>query len=269
MTAPRRLLVPLGLGFAFLYLPILLMALFSFNDSRMVTSFTGFSTRWYAALWQNAPLREALFLSLRIAAVSATAATVIGTLAGFALARWRRFRGRAGFAAVMAAPLVMPEVITGLSLLLLFVALESAIGVPAGRGAGTVAIAHATFGAAYVAVVVQSRLADFDMSLEEAAMDLGARPWTVFRTITLPLIAPGVAAGWLLAFTLSLDDLVVASFVSGPGATTLPMFVFSAVRLGLSPELYALATLLVLLVGAGLLAALWLVFRARARRAPP
>jgi putrescine transport system permease protein len=261
MTAFRRLLLPLGLGFAFLYLPILLMVLFSFNDSRMVTSFTGFSTRWYAALWENGPLMEALFLSLRIAAVSATTATILGTLAGFALARFRRFPGRAGFAAMMAAPLVMPEVITGLSLLLLFVAMEAAFGFPAGRGAGTVAVAHATFGAAYVAVVVQSRLADFDPSLEEAALDLGARPWTVFGTVTLPIIAPGVAAGWLLAFTLSLDDLVIASFVSGPGASTLPMVVFSAVRLGLTPELYALATLMVGVVGVGLVLALRLGFR--------
>jgi putrescine transport system permease protein len=261
MSSFRRLLVPLGLGFAFLYMPILLMVVFSFNDSRMVTSFTGVSTRWYVALWNNAPLMEALFLSLRIAAISATMATVLGTLAGFALSRYRRFRGRAGFAAMMAAPLVMPEVITGLSLLLLFVAMEQAFGFPAGRGAQTVAIAHTTFGAAYVAVVVQSRLADFDMSLEEAAMDLGARPWRVFATITLPLIAPGIAAGWLLAFTLSLDDLVVASFVSGPGASTLPMVIFSSVRLGLTPELYALATLLVAVVGAGLLLALRLARR--------
>ncbi len=261
MTAFRRLLLPLGFGFAFLYLPILLMVLFSFNDSRMVTSFTGFSTHWYAALWENGPLMEALFLSLRIAAVSATTATILGTLAGFALARFRRFPGRAGFAAMMAAPLVMPEVITGLSLLLLFVAMEAAFGFPAGRGAGTVAVAHATFGAAYVAVVVQSRLADFDPSLEEAALDLGARPWTVFGTVTLPIIAPGVAAGWLLAFTLSLDDLVIASFVSGPGASTLPMVVFSAVRLGLTPELYALATLMVGVVGVGLVLALRLGFR--------
>ncbi|WP_237214618.1 ABC transporter permease subunit [Falsiroseomonas oryziterrae] len=261
-----RLLVPLGLGFAFLYLPILLMVVVSFNDSRMVTSLTGFSTRWYASLWSNAPLMEALFLSLRIAAVAATMATILGVLAGFALARFGRFRGRGGFAGMMAAPLVMPEVITGLSLLLLFVALEAAFGFPAGRGAGTVAIAHATFGAAYVAVVVQSRLSDMDLSLEEAAMDLGARPWRVFATITLPLIAPAVAAGWLLAFTLSLDDLVVASFVSGPGASTLPMVVFSAVRLGLTPELYALATVLIGAVGGALVLA-FVVLRRRDRGA--
>jgi putrescine transport system permease protein len=261
------LALPLGLGFAFLYLPLLLMALFSLNDSRMVTEFTGFSPRWYAALWRNGPLMEALGLSLRIAAVSATMATILGVLVGFALARLGRFRGRAGFAAVMAAPLVMPEVITGLSLLLLFVALEAAFGFPA-RGAGTVAVAHATFGAAYVAVVVQARLSELDASLEEAAADLGARPSTVFTRITLPLAAPAVAAGWLLAFTLSLDDLVVASFVSGPGASTLPMVVFSAVRLGLTPELYALATLLVLAV-AGALALAWRLVRPPRAEDPP
>ncbi len=239
------LALPLGLGFVFLYLPLLLMALVSFSAGRMVTEFGGFSTRWYAALFRNEVLVEALLRSLGIAALAATMASILGVLAGFALARLGRFRLRAGFAAVMAAPLVMPEVVTGLSLLLLFVALEAAFGFPAGRGAGTVALAHATFGAAYVAVVVQARLAELDASLEEAAADLGAPPWTVFRTITLPLAAPAVVAGWLLAFTLSLDDLVVASFVSGPGGSTLPMVVFSAVRLGLTPELYALATLLV------------------------
>ncbi len=247
-----RLVVPLGLGFGFLYLPILLMVLFSFNDSRMVTEFTGFSFRWYAALWRNEALMEAFGLSLRIAAISASMATLLGTAAGFALARFGRFRGRAAFAGVMAAPLVMPEVITGISLLLLFVALEQVFGFPAGRGADTVAIAHATVGAAYVAVVVQSRLADFDRTLEDAAMDLGARPWGVFRQVTLPLIAPGIAAGWLLAFTLSLDDLVIASFTSGPGGTTLPMVIFSAVRLGLTPELYALASLFLAVATLGL-----------------
>jgi putrescine transport system permease protein len=268
VTRLGKLALPLGFGFAFLYLPLLLMAVFSFNDSRMVTSFTGVSTRWYAALWRNEALMEALFLSLRIAAVAASLATLLGTLAGFALARLGRFRGRSGFAAVMAAPLVMPEVVTGLSLLLLFVALEQALDV-AGRGAATVAIGHATFGAAYVAVVVQARLSELDASLEEAAADLGARPWTVFARITLPLAAPGIAAGWLLAFTLSLDDLVVASFVSGPGATTLPMVMFSAVRLGLTPDLYALATLLVLAVAAALGLAWWLALRPRRAGTPP
>ena len=265
MRRASRLAVPLGLGFAFLYLPILLMVLFSFNDSRLVTSFTGFSTRWYVALWENEALMAAALLSLRIAAVSATMATLLGVVAGFALARMGRFRGRAAFAGAMAAPLVMPEVITGLSLLLMFVAMEQAFGFPAGRGADTVAIAHATFGAAYVAVVVQARLADFDTSLEEAAMDLGARPWKVFFLITLPLIAPAIAAGWLLAFTLSLDDLVIASFVSGPGASTLPMVIFSAVRLGLTPDLYALATLLVAVVAIGIGIAAWVAFPRRPR----
>jgi putrescine transport system permease protein len=257
------LALPLGLGFVFLYLPLLLMALVSFSAGRMVTAFNGFSTRWYEALFRNQALMEALGLSLGIAAVAATMASILGVLAGFALARLGRFRFRTGFAAVMAAPLVMPEVVTGLSLLLLFVALEAAFGFPAGRGAGTVAFSHATLGAAYVAVVVQARLAELDASLEEAAADLGAPPWTVFRTITLPLAAPAVLAGWLLAFTLSLDDLVIASFVSGPGGSTLPMVVFSAVRLGLTPELYALATLLVGAVAAVLVLA-W-----RLARRPP
>lgn len=242
-------------GYAFLYLPILLLVAFSFNDSRLVTVWSGFSFRWYRALAANDRLVEAALLSLRIAAVSATGATILGTLCGFALARLGRFRGRALFAGMVAAPLVMPEVITGLSLLLLFVALDQAFGWPAGRGADTVTIAHITFATAYVAVVVQSRLSDFDTALEEAALDLGARPWKVFLVITLPIIAPALASGWLLAFTLSLDDLVVASFVSGPGATTLPMVVFSALRLGLTPELNALATIIIGLVVVSLLAA--------------
>ncbi len=242
-------------GYAFLYLPILLLVAFSFNDSRLVTVWSGFSFRWYRALAANDRLVEAALLSLRIAAVSATGATILGTLCGFALARLGRFRGRALFAGMVAAPLVMPEVITGLSLLLLFVALDQAFGWPAGRGADTVTIAHITFATAYVAVVVQSRLSDFDTALEEAALDLGARPWKVFLVITLPIIAPALASGWLLAFTLSLDDLVVASFVSGPGATTLPMVVFSALRLGLTPELNALASIIIGLVVVSLLAA--------------
>ena len=255
------LLIPLGLGFAFLYLPILLMVVFSFNDSRMVTSFTGVSLRWYEALWRNEALMEALFLSLRIAAISATMATILGVLAGFALARFGRFHGRGAFGGLMAAPLVMPEVITGLSLLLLFVAMEQVLGWPAGRGTLTIVIAHTTFSLAYVAVVVQSRLAGLDPALEEAAMDLGARPAKAFFTITLPIIAPALIAGFLLAFTLSLDDLVIASFVSGPGATTLPMLVYSKVRLGLSPEINALATLLVLMVALGVTAAALLLRR--------
>lgn len=245
----------MGAGFAFLYVPILLVVVFSFNDSRLVTVWGGFSTRWYGEVLNNRAMIDALGLSLRIGALAATIATVMGTLAGFALARFGSFPGRTVFAAGTAAPLVMPEVVTGLSLLLLFVAMDQLLGWPAGRGAVTVTIAHATFGMAFVAVVVQSRLAGFDRSLEEAAMDLGAAPFTVFRTVTLPLIAPGVASGWLLAFTLSIDDVVVASFTTGPAATTLPMVVFSSVRLGVTPEINALATLILLVVGCGVVLA--------------
>lgn len=255
MTRSRPLLAALLFGYAFLYLPILLLVVFSFNDSRLVTVWSGFSTRWYVALWNNERLMDAALLSLRIASVSATGAVILGTLAGFALARFRRFAGRPLFAGMVAAPLVMPEVITGLSLLLLFVAMDQAFGWPAGRGAETITIAHTTFATAYVAVVVQSRLSDFDASLEEAALDLGARPWKVFLVITLPIIAPALASGWLLAFTLSLDDLVIASFVSGPGASTLPMVVFSALRLGLTPELNALASIIILAVAVTLFGA--------------
>jgi putrescine transport system permease protein len=268
MSRSRGLTAALIFGYAFLYLPIALLVVFSFNDSRLMTVWSGFSTRWYVALWNNAALLEAAWLSLRIAAVSATGATVLGTLAGFALVRFARIPARPVFAALVAAPLVMPEVITGLSLLLLFVALDQAIGWPAGRGAGTITIAHITFATAYVAVVVQSRLKGFDRSLEEAAMDLGARPAKVFFAITLPIIAPALVSGWLLAFTLSLDDLVIASFVSGPGATTLPMAIFSAVRLGLTPELNALATLMVALVALCLMAALWVARRGAGFRSP-
>ncbi|MFQ3622256.1 MAG: ABC transporter permease subunit [Acetobacteraceae bacterium] len=260
-----RLGLALGVGYAFLYIPIALLVVLSFNDSRLVTVWSGFSLRWYVALWNNDRLIEAALLSLRVAAVAATGATVLGMAAGFALARFGSFRGRTLFGAMVAAPLVMPEVITGLSLLLLFVALAEAIGWPGERGITTVTIAHVTFATAYVAVVVQSRLADFDRSLEEAALDLGARPWRVFLLITLPLIAPALASGWLLAFTLSLDDLVIASFTSGPGASTLPMVIFSALRLGLTPELFALATVIIAVVSVGLLLALRLGRVASAR----
>ena len=265
MARNRLLPVLLVLGLLFLYLPILVMVVYSFNDSRLVTSFTGFSVQWYRKLAGNASLIGAALLSLRIAALSACIATVIGTLAGVVMARLGPFRGRPIFAGLVAAPLVMPDIIIGISLLLLFVTLEQWTGWPADRGALTVAIAHATFASAYVAVIVQSRLADFDDSLEEAAMDLGARPAKVFFVITLPLIAPALLSGWLLAFTLSLDDLVVASFTSGPGATTLPMVVFSALKLGLTPELYALGTVIIAIVAAVLVAGALL--QARTRRA--
>ena len=238
--------------YAFLYAPIAFLIALSFNDSRLVTSWAGFSTRWYVALWHNPALIDAALLSLRIAAVSATLATLVGTAAGFSLARFARFRGRGLFEAMLAAPLVLPEIITGLALLLLFVALEQTIGWPTGRGAGTVTIAHASVAVAYVTVVIRTRLAEAGTTMEDAAADLYAPPWTVFRRVTLPLMAPALVSGWLLAFTLSMDDVVVASFTSGPGASTLPMVVFSATRLGVTPEIYALATVIVTLVGAGL-----------------
>jgi putrescine transport system permease protein len=249
--------VLLGIGYLFLYTPIALLVLYSFNEGRLVTVWAGFSTKWYGELLHNDAIRAATLVSLQVAAMAATLAAILGTLAGTALARWR-FPGRTLFAVMATAPLVLPEVITGLSLLLLFVATEHWIGWPAGRGVLTITIAHATLGLAFVAVVVQARLAAFDQSLEEAALDLGARPWKVYATITLPLIAPAIVTGWLLAFTLSLDDLVLASFTSGPAATTLPMVIFSAVRLGVSPQINALATIIVGVVGLAVGAAFWL-----------
>jgi putrescine transport system permease protein len=234
--------------YAFLYAPIAFLIVLSFNASRLVTAWAGFSPRWYVALAHDGRLIDAALLSLRIAALSATLALIVGTLAGYALARFGRFHARAAFAAAVAAPLVVPEVITGLSLLLLFVTLEQSIGWPAQRGATTVTLAHASVSVAYVAVVVRARLADTGTLLEEAATDLYAPPWRAFALITLPLLAPALISGWLLAFTLSLDDVVVASFTSGPGASTLPMVVFSSLRLGPTPELYALATVIVALV---------------------
>ncbi len=233
-------------GYAFLYAPIALLVLGSFNDSRLTTVWTGFSLRWYRALLEDAAIREAAWLSLRIAALSATGATILGTMAGLALARLGRFRGRRSFTALLAAPLVLPDLLLGLALLLLFVLLERTLGWP-GRGALTVTLAHITLGIAYVAFTVRARLAGQGMLLEQAAADLGAPPLTVLRRITLPLLAPALAASWGLAFVLSLDDVVVASFVSGPGATTLPMLMFSTLRLGPTPVLNALATVLLLL----------------------
>jgi putrescine transport system permease protein len=244
-TVPR---IALAMGYLFLYAPVAVLVVNSFNGSRLVTVWGGFSTRWYVALIENDALLSAAGLSLQIAAVAATIATVTGTLAAIAVVRFSRFRGRAAFLGLLTAPLVLPEVILGLSLLLLFVAMEGIAGWPAGRGMVTVVIAHATFAIAYVAVVVQARLSQLDRSLEEAAADLGARPVRIFLSVTLPLIWPAVAGGWLLAFTLSFDDLVVASFTTGPGATTLPIAVFSAVRLGVSPQINALATVFIVTV---------------------
>ncbi len=250
MNRRRPIFVPAMLvaGFLFLYIPILSLIIYSFNESRLVTVWGGFSTKWYAELFRNEQVLNAAWLSFKIAAMNATGATILGTLAGLALARFGRFRGRPLLTGMATAPLVMPEVITGLSLLLLFVAMEQALGWPEGRGITTITIAHITFSMAYVTVIVQSRLATLDESLEEAAMDLGARPAKVFFLITLPIILPAILAGWLLAFTLSWDDLVITSFVTGPGSSTLPIVIFSKVRLGVSPDINALATILVLIV---------------------
>lgn len=256
-----------ALGFSFLYAPIVSLVIFSFNESRLVTVWSGFSTKWYGELFNDPQLINAAWLSLQIAAIAATIALVLGTLAAVALVRFRRFRGRTLFSGMVSAPLVMPDVITGLALLLLFVAMESLLGWPQGRGMLTIVIAHATFCTAYVCVVVQSRLSDFDRSLEEAAMDLGASPLRTFFDITLPIIAPALISGWLLGFTLSLDDLVIASFVSGPGSSTLPMVIFSKVRLGVSPDVNALATIIIGFVALGVLAATIIQLRSRPRKA--
>jgi len=255
-----------ALGFSFLYAPIVSLVVFSFNENRLVTVWSGFSFKWYGELFSDAQMLGAAWLSLQVAALSASIALVLGTLAAIALVRFRRFRGRTLFAGMVSAPLVMPDVITGLSLLLLFVAMESLLGWPQGRGMLTIVIAHATFCTAYVAVVVQSRLGDFDRSLEEAAMDLGASPLRTFFDITLPIIAPALVSGWLLGFTLSLDDLVIASFVSGPGSSTLPMVIFSKVRLGVSPDVNALATIIIGIVSLGVLAATILQLRSRPKK---
>ncbi len=242
-------IVSVVFGFAFLYIPILLLVIFSFNESKLVTVWAGFSTRWYASLIQNQGLLDAGWVTLRVGLLSATVATILGTMAAMALTRYTRFRGRVLFSGMVFAPLVMPEVITGLSLLLLFVS----IGMD--RGFWTVTLAHTTFTMCFVAVVVQSRLMSFDRSVEEAAMDLGATPVRTFFEVTLPIIAPAVLSGWMLAFTLSLDDLVIANFTSGPGATTLPMKIYSQVRLGVTPEINAVCTIMIAIVAIGVIAA--------------
>lgn len=259
----RFLLSVLAFGYAFLYIPLLSVMFYSFNDSRLATVWGGFSTRWYGELFKNEQILDAALLSLRIAVTAATLATVFGTMAGLALTRFGKFRGRTLFAGMITAPLVMPEVITGLSLLLLFVSLQQLIGWPAQRGFMTIAIAHTTFAMAFVTVIVQSRLSGMDQSLEEAAMDLGGKPLRVLFDITLPLIAPAMIAGWLLAFTLSLDDLVIASFVSGPGSSTLPMVIFSKVKLGVTPDINALATLIILFVSVSVILAFLAARRAQ------
>jgi putrescine transport system permease protein len=257
------LVVFAGIGFAVLYAPIIIMIIYSFNASRLASVWGGWSVRWYGELLANEQILQAAWISFKVAVFAATIGTAFGLLIGYALSRFGRFRGRLLLSGMATAPIVMPDVVTGLSLLLLFISLEQIVGWPAGRGLQTVVIAHATFCMAFVAVVVQARLADFDESLEEAAMDLGARQPRVFFDVTLPMLAPALVSGWLLAFTLSLDDLVIASFVSGPGASTLPMVVFSKVRLGVTPEINALATLMIGAVALGVGLAAW-----RMRKAP-
>ena len=253
-------LTSLVIGFSFLYLPILILILYSFNESKLVTVWGGFSTKWYVELFQNEGLIDAAWVTLRVAVLASTIATVLGTMAGMILARLGSFHGRLLFSGMIYAPLVMPEVITGLSLLLMFVAIAL------DRGFATLTIAHITFSMCYVAIVVQSRMITFDRAIEEAAMDLGCPPGRTFFVITLPIIAPAVVSGWLLAFTLSLDDLVIASFTTGPGATTLPMKIYSQVRLGVTPEINAVSTILIGLVATGVVVASFAAKRQQARR---
>ncbi|MBU3000054.1 ABC transporter permease subunit [Roseovarius nubinhibens] len=239
----------LTLGFAFLYLPMVILVVYSFNASKLVTVWGGFSTRWYGELMRNEAFLDAAWVTVKVAVMSSTLATILGTMAAYVLVRAGRFAGRTLFSGMIYAPLVMPEVITGLSLLLLF------IGIGMDRGVMTIVLAHTTFAMCYVSVVVSSRLVSFDRSLEEAALDLGCTPFAAFRLVTLPIIAPAVISGWLLAFTLSLDDLVIASFTAGPSATTLPIKIFSAVRLGVSPEINALSTIMIGIVTVGVISA--------------
>ena len=245
------------LGFIFLYAPILSLIIYSFNKSKLVTVWGGWSVKWYVELFSNQQIIDAALVSLKVAFITATLAVILGVLAGYVLSRMGKFPGKLIVSGWVSAPLIMPEVITGLSLLLLFVSLENLIGWPAGRGITTIIIAHTTFCMAYVAVIVQSRLSQMDDSLEEAAMDLGAKPHSLFFLVTLPIISPAIISGWLLAFTMSLDGLVIASFVSGPGNSTLPMVIFSKIRLGVSPEVNALATIMILIVAIGVIAAMW------------
>ncbi len=250
----------LTIGFAFLYLPMIILIIYSFNESKLVTVWAGFSTKWYGELLRNEAFLDAAWVTLRVAVVSSTIATILGTMAAYVLVRAGRFIGRTLFSGMIYAPLVMPEVITGLSLLLLF------IGIGLDRGIFTIILAHTTFSMCYVSVVVSSRLVSFDRSLEEAALDLGCTPMEAFRLVTLPIIAPAVISGWLLAFTLSLDDLVIASFTAGPSATTLPIKIWSSIRLGVSPEINALSTILIGIVTVGVISASLISKRATLRQ---
>lgn len=266
MRRPNFSTVMLVLGLLFLYLPMFVLVVYSFNASKLVTVWAGFSTQWYGELFRDQQILSAVWTSLRIAFFAASMAVCLGTVAAFVMTRYGHFRGKTALSSMVTAPLVMPEVITGLSLLLLFVQMAQITGWPADRGMATIWIAHTTFCSAYVAVVVAARLREVDHSIEEAAMDLGSPPVKTFFSITLPIITPALAAGWLLAFTLSLDDLVIASFVSGPGANTLPMVVFSSVRMGVSPKINALATLIILTVSLATLLAWFFMRRNETKR---
>jgi len=255
----------LAAGLAFLYVPMIMLVIYSFNYSKLVPVWGGWSLRWYTTLFESEAVWNAVVLSLKIAFVNATFATILGTLAGLAMVRFGRFKGRTLFGGMLVAPLVMPEVITGLSLLVLFISLKQLIGWPVERGFTTITIAHITFSLAYVAVIIQSRLTGMGVTLEEAALDLGAKPFRVLTDITLPRLAPGMVAGWLLAFTLSLDDLVIASFVTGPGANTLPILIFSRIRLGLRPDINALATIIIIFVAICVSIAALIMFRQQRR----
>jgi putrescine transport system permease protein len=262
----RFLFTALCFGMAFLYVPMVLLIVYSFNYSRIVPIWGGFSLRWYKVLFESEEVWAATALSFKIAFINATFAVILGALAGLVLVRFGRFRGRTLFTGMITAPLVMPEVITGLSLLLLFIGLQGLIGWPSERGFTTITIAHITFSMAYVAVIIQSRLTGMQQDLEEAAQDLGAKPLRVLFDITLPLLAPGMMAGWLLAFTLSLDDLVIASFTTGPGSTTLPILIYSRIRLGLRPDINALATIIILVITIGVILFGWLMLRQQRQR---
>jgi putrescine transport system permease protein len=260
------LMTVLCFGFAFFYVPILSMIVFSFNNSRLATVWGGFSTKWYVSLLSNDKVIDALILSLKIALISATFATILGTMAGITLVRFTKFRGRTLFSGLVTAPLIMPEVITGISMLVFFILMADWVGWPGARGFTTITLAHITFSMVFVTTIVQARMLQADRAIEEAAMDLGSRPWQVMFDITLPLISPAIISGWLLAFTISLDDVVISSFVTGPGNTTLPLLVWSKVKLGVTPDINALATLMVLFVGAGVIAAGVIMNRAEKRR---
>ncbi len=264
--SPVFLITVLCFGFAFLYIPILSMIVYSFNGSRLATVWGGFSTKWYVSLLSNKQVMDALILSLKIAFVSATFATILGTMAGIALARFRRFKGRVMFSGLVTAPLIMPEVITGISSLIFFILLAEWIGWPGQRGFTTITLAHITFSMVFVTTIVQARMVQADRAIEEAAMDLGSRPWQVLFDVTLPVISPAILSGWLLAFTISLDDVVITTFTTGPGATTLPLLIWSKVKLGVTPDINALATLMVVTVGLGVIIAGIILNRAEARR---